>query len=62
MPCPECGSDQTNVVWSGWVPEDEWLRRRRKCNACGHRWNTKEILLDPGYRRPWHRQKEVDYV
>jgi len=60
MPCPECGSFQTTVLWSGWTEEDGWVRRRRKCNNCGCRWNSVETIIPLSYHRKRGRpNKEV---
>ena len=45
MNCPNCG-EATKVVDSR---QDKYIKRRRECLACGHRFNTYEIpesLLD----------------
>jgi len=42
MICPNCKSKQSSIVDSR-DSEDELRSRRRKCNVCGHRWNTIEI-------------------
>ncbi|MGA1114536.1 MAG: hypothetical protein ACO3TI_06260 [Aquiluna sp.] len=37
-PCPKCNSCCTYVVSTG--NASNGITRRRKCNACGHRWYT----------------------
>jgi hypothetical protein len=41
--CPECGSDQVGVTDTR--PEANGRRRRKKCDACGHRWTTLEMHM-----------------
>ena len=43
--CPECNSAQLYVVDSRNNKED-YVARRRKCEACGHRFPTVEIPKD----------------
>lgn len=45
VPCPGCGARQSAVKDSRTTPED-WQRRRRLCDACGHRWTTMEIPFE----------------
>jgi transcriptional regulator NrdR family protein len=40
--CPKCKSDNVFILET--VPQLGWLRRRRQCNACKHRYSTVEIL------------------
>jgi transcriptional repressor NrdR len=42
MICPRCKQDQDKVIRSD--NEGNLIRRRRECLACGHRWNTWEII------------------
>ena len=39
--CPECWSKDIYVTDSR--PTKYWVRRRRGCKDCKHRWNTREI-------------------
>lgn len=41
MLCPKCKSEQVFVVDTRNIGDTTW--RRRKCESCGNRWNTKEI-------------------
>jgi transcriptional repressor NrdR len=39
--CPMCGESDNTCIDSR--PIENGIRRRRECNACGHRWNTYEF-------------------
>jgi transcriptional regulator NrdR family protein len=43
--CPKCGEDEVSVIDSraAILFEKSSIRRRRKCNKCGHRWSTYEL-------------------
>lgn len=41
MLCPNCGADQSIVLDT--VPKSDYIRRRRKCLDCNHRWTTFEV-------------------
>lgn len=41
MRCPKCGAADVYVVDSR--DKGEYIRRRRKCERCGHRWYTREV-------------------
>lgn len=44
--CPSCGAfDGSDVMDSR--PNDGSIRRRRACKACGHRFTTWEVLVNP---------------
>lgn len=43
MDCPECGSDDTGVLET--APYSDRVRRRRECQACGHRFTTRENIV-----------------
>lgn len=45
MQCPKCAGD-TSVVDSRAAPNNT-IRRRRECDACGHRFNTFESTVSP---------------
>lgn len=50
MDCPECGSDDTGVLET--APYSDRVRRRRECQACGHRFTTREnIVPDEAWTR-----------
>ncbi len=63
MDCPQCGSDETNVIDSR--PSRDAIRRRRACGLCEHRFTTYERLaeLEPavvkhdGRREPFQHDK-----
>ena len=65
MKCRSCGSIDSRVVDSR--PSDDGLsiRRRRECNACGHRFTTFErieenpimVVKRDGRREPFDREK-----
>lgn len=40
MKCAICASADSRVLDT--VATDEYIRRRRKCERCGHRWTTFE--------------------
>lgn len=42
MKCPYCGQDNTRVVDSRPAEENNSIRRRRLCDACGRRFTTYE--------------------
>lgn len=43
MLCPVCGAAETCTADSRPVNNGKWRRRRKKCNACNHRWTTFEV-------------------
>lgn len=43
MKCPKCGGD--GLVTDS-RPSKKYIRRRRKCTSCDHRWTTVEIETD----------------
>ena len=43
--CGACGS-QTSSVMDSRPRDDGSIRRRRKCDDCGHRWSTVEVDLE----------------
>ncbi len=65
MKCSLCASDDTKVIESRDVTEGEAIRRRRSCNACGHRFTTYERVEHPqivvvknnGTRELFNREK-----
>jgi len=44
MKCPYCGSEDTRVTDSRPVDENNSIRRRRQCDACGKRFTTYEKI------------------
>nr|WP_027872089.1 transcriptional regulator NrdR [[Eubacterium] cellulosolvens] len=44
MKCPYCSQDNTRVVDSRPVEEDNSIRRRRVCDSCGKRFTTYEKI------------------
>ena len=44
MRCPYCGKDNTRVVDSRPVEEDNSIRRRRVCDVCSRRFTTYEKI------------------
>jgi transcriptional repressor NrdR len=67
MHCPVCDHESTSVVDSRTGNEGDVIRRRRVCDACGHRFSTLEEihLLDlivvkrDGKRESYDREKLV---
>ena len=47
MKCTQCASEDIKVIESRDVAEGQAIRRRRMCNACGHRFTTYERLERP---------------
>lgn len=43
MRCPECRGKSSVIDSRAWLIE---IRRRRRCQACGHRWTTIEASAD----------------
>ena len=46
VPCPSCGSRDVGVIDSRSWEDLQERRRRRECDACGHRWTTVEVPID----------------
>jgi transcriptional repressor NrdR len=65
MKCPFCGDEDTRVVDSRPVDEDNTIRRRRQCAACGKRFTTYEkietlpliVIKKDNNREPYDRAK-----
>jgi transcriptional repressor NrdR len=65
MKCPRCLKDETKVVDSRPVDEEDAIRRRRECEACGFRFSTYEqieildltVIKRNGGREPYAREK-----
>ncbi len=65
MKCPFCGDEDTRVVDSRPVEEDNTIRRRRQCAACGKRFTTYEkietlpliVIKKDNNREPYDRSK-----
>jgi transcriptional repressor NrdR len=65
MHCPHCGSPGNKVIESRTSSNGGAIRRRRKCNACGHRFTSYERIEDKqfmvikrdGRREPFERSK-----
>ena len=49
MKCPYCGETKDRVVDSREVREGATIRRRRQCEACGHRFTSYERIEDIPY-------------
>lgn len=50
MSCPACSHGQAFTVDTR--PSGVWVRRRRECANCRHRYTTYETLTDPRDQRP----------
>jgi len=71
--CPQCKYDGTAVVDTRPHSEHHYLKRRRKCQACGHKYTTVEVPYEmkPIVKRvrrkreprtiEWH-QKQIDMI
>ena len=65
MRCPYCASDNTQVKDSRPAEENQAIRRRRHCDACGGRFTTYErvqlreltVIKRSGRRVPFDREK-----
>jgi transcriptional repressor NrdR len=65
MRCPHCGSFDDKVIESRTLANGDAIRRRRECNACGHRFTSYERIEDKqfmvikrdGRREPFERAK-----
>lgn len=63
IPCPFCGAEKARVAWSR--PDGSALRRRRVCEACSRRFDTREridrrsiaVAKRDGTRQPWRPEK-----
>ena len=44
MKCPFCNQDNTRVIDSRLVPDNNSIRRRRQCDECGKRFTTYEKI------------------
>ena len=44
MKCPYCGYNESKVIDSRPVTENNTIRRRRECLSCGKRFNTFEMI------------------
>lgn len=65
MRCPRCGDEADKVIDSRLLPGGDAIRRRRACEACGHRYTTYErielqlplIVKKQGQREEFSRDK-----
>ncbi|MBQ9120648.1 MAG: transcriptional repressor NrdR [Lachnospiraceae bacterium] len=65
MKCPFCGKENTRVIDSRPAEENNSIRRRRLCDACGKRFTTYEkietiplvIIKKDNNREPYDRSK-----
>ncbi|RMG34703.1 MAG: transcriptional repressor NrdR [Planctomycetota bacterium] len=65
MKCPYCGDDQSRVIDSRPVEEEDAIRRRRECARCHRRFTTHErvvaapykVIKRDGSRVPFDRDK-----
>ncbi|MDY2629586.1 MAG: transcriptional regulator NrdR [Lachnospiraceae bacterium] len=65
MKCPYCGEDNTRVIDSRPAEENNSIRRRRHCDACGRRFTTYEkvetiplmVIKKDNNREPYDRSK-----
>ena len=70
MRCRRCGKGETRVVDSRPAEEGASIRRRRECEACGHRFTTFEraealslsVVKRGGLKEPWSREKLVSGI
>ena len=65
MRCPHCENDTTRVIDSRDLENGSTIRRRRECEACGHRFTTYErpegarlvVVKRDGSREEFEREK-----
>lgn len=65
MKCPYCGEFNTRVIDSRPAEENNSIRRRRQCDACGRRFTTYEkvetiplmVIKKDNNREPYERSK-----
>jgi transcriptional repressor NrdR len=65
MRCPHCENDATRVIDSRDLENGSTIRRRRECEACGHRFTTYErpegarlvVVKRDGSREEFEREK-----
>ena len=65
MRCPFCGKEDNRVIDSRPVEENNSIRRRRICDACGRRFTTYEkvetiplvVIKKDNNREPYDRSK-----
>ena len=65
MRCPYCGKDDTRVIDSRPVEDNNSIRRRRICDSCGRRFTTYEkietfplmVVKKDNTREPYDRSK-----
>ena len=70
MNCPFCKAKETKVIDSRILDEGQKVRRRRKCEQCGQRFTTYEmielampmILKNDGRREAFNREKLLSGV
>lgn len=46
MACIKCGGRDVKATATTEHPQYNWIRRRRACRSCGHRWWTIELAQD----------------
>ena len=51
MKCPFCGEENTKVIDSRPADDNSSIRRRRKCEKCGKRFTTYEMIESLPTRR-----------
>lgn len=44
MTCPYCGNEEDKVLETRTNAEDNFIKRRRECLACGRKWVTHETI------------------
>lgn len=55
MKCSGCSADNDSVIDSRPLMDNTMIRRRRRCNNCGHAWTTYEgVTIQPGSARSLH--------
>lgn len=70
MKCPFCNQENTRVIDSRPVPDNNSIRRRRQCDECGKRFTTYEkietipltVIKKDQSREPYERRKIQDGI
>lgn len=67
MQCPQCHAEDTKVIDSRTLLEENSIRRRRKCDKCEFRfttyekfhWQMPQIVKNDGRREAYNREKTL---
>ena len=64
MNCPKCGHEDSKVLDTRTGRENRFIRRRRQCLNCGHRFTTLEEIVREGFLviKKDGRREEFDHA